>query len=312
MAQSTVPLYGFGGGSGSGATLTVTAPAGATVTVSKDGKAKTKVADSSGVAVFKGLSTGEWTINITDGEQTAQKPVAITADYSTVITFFSATIHVTYPAGAACTATDGVTTLSAPDTGGIWDCVVPNAGTWTVSLDSGFAETVEITQDGEEKTIDKWYLYKSGNEFEASTGGWVATDNRHTTRSGYDASANNVPVFTKNQTDMEIYVNGLGNNGTFGSVKTAQTIDLTHANTLHVDMDGSGAWFHIEIGSAKNGSFDASTFISKMADNQTVSRDDYTVDLSNVSGQHEVVIEMYVGAKAAKLFSINVHNVWIS
>ena len=83
-----VPLYGFGGsGGGTGGTLTVTAPVGVTVTVSKDGKSKTKVADSSGVAVFKGLSGGEWTVTITDGSQKFSKPVTITTDYAVLISF---------------------------------------------------------------------------------------------------------------------------------------------------------------------------------------------------------------------------------
>lgn len=86
--SSNVPMYGFGGGSGgTGAALTVTAPARATVTVSKDGKSKTKVAGTDGVAVFKGLSSGDWTLSITDGTQTAQKTVTITADYDVSITF---------------------------------------------------------------------------------------------------------------------------------------------------------------------------------------------------------------------------------
>ena len=85
--QSMVPLYGFGGGGGAGGTLTVTAPAGCTVTVSRDGKSKTKTADSGGVAVFKGLSGGEWTVTITDGTQTAAKTVTVTTDYITVISF---------------------------------------------------------------------------------------------------------------------------------------------------------------------------------------------------------------------------------
>lgn len=75
------------GGGGTGASLTVNAPAGATVTASKEGKTKTKVAGSDGIVVFKGLASGEWTLTITDGEQTAQKTVTITADYSTDITF---------------------------------------------------------------------------------------------------------------------------------------------------------------------------------------------------------------------------------
>lgn len=86
--QTMVPLYGFGGGSGgTGAALTVTAPAGATVTVSKDGKSKTKVADSSGLAVFKGLSTGTWTVTITNGTDTATDTVNLVADYTKEMSF---------------------------------------------------------------------------------------------------------------------------------------------------------------------------------------------------------------------------------
>lgn len=96
--QTTIPLYGFGGGGGTGATLTVSAPAGAVVTVSKDGKTKTKVAGADGVVVFKGLSTGDWTVNMTSayGTETMQPKVYhITAGYEIVLTFFAATIHVT-------------------------------------------------------------------------------------------------------------------------------------------------------------------------------------------------------------------------
>ena len=86
--QTMVPLYGFGGGSGgTGASLTVNAPAGATVTVSKDGKSKTKVADTDGVAVFKGLSTGEWTVTITNGTDTSTDTVQLTADYTKEMSF---------------------------------------------------------------------------------------------------------------------------------------------------------------------------------------------------------------------------------
>ena len=86
--MGTAFLYGNGGGSGgTGAALTVTAPAGATVTVSKDGKSKTKVADLDGVAVFKGLCTGEWTVTITNGEQTSSKTVTITTEYAVLISF---------------------------------------------------------------------------------------------------------------------------------------------------------------------------------------------------------------------------------
>ena len=165
-----VPLYGFGASGGTGGTLTVTAPANVTVTVSKDGKTKTKNSGTSGVVVFKGLASGTWTLKITDGSQTSSKPVVVTADYSTVIAFFAATINVTYPSGSTCTATDGTTTLTAPNTSGTWACIVPNAGTWTITATNGEktkSGTVTITTGGETTDITLAYtleLFKDGTE----------------------------------------------------------------------------------------------------------------------------------------------------
>ena len=186
--------------SADGGTLTVTAPAGATVTATKDGKTLTRVAGADGVVVFRGLETGTWTLSSTDGTQTASKTVEIVADYATVITFFTATINVTYPPGLSCTATDGTTTLKAPDTSGTWACVVPNAGTWTVSLDNGFAEDVTVTTDGETITLDKWYLYNSGDEHEATTGGWI----EEKLKGCVDTASEH--TLTKNTDNLSLYV----------------------------------------------------------------------------------------------------------
>ena len=154
---------------GTGGTLTVTAPANVTVTVSKDGKTKTKNSGTSGVVVFKGLASGTWTVTITGDGKTAQKNVVVTTDYSTVIAFFAATINITYPAGSTCTCSDGTTTLSAPDTSGTWACIVPNAGTWTVSITDGekHANTsVVISTNGQTQNIELSYrvlLYQAGD-----------------------------------------------------------------------------------------------------------------------------------------------------
>ena len=165
----------------SGGNLTVTTPgAGITVTAARDGKTKTRASGADGTAVFKGLESGDWVLTITDGERTSV-PVSITikTDYATALTFFTATINVSYPEGSSCTATDGVTTLSAPDTGGPWACVVPNAGTWTVTATDGSeskSETAEITTDGQSVSVSIDYgfdLYKAGDECLAVTGGWV-------------------------------------------------------------------------------------------------------------------------------------------
>ena len=173
-----VPLYGFGSSGGTGGTLTVTAPANVTVTVSKDGKTKTKNSGTSGVVVFKGLATGTWTVTITSDGKTAQKNVVVTTDYSTVIAFFAATINIAYPAGSTCTCSDGTTTLSAPDTSGTWACIVPNAGTWTVTSTSGAetdSKTVTITTDGQSTSVELSYalfLFKPNAPSDIIAGEW--------------------------------------------------------------------------------------------------------------------------------------------
>ena len=164
-----VPMYGFGGGGGTGCTLTITAPVGATVTVSKDGKFKpSKVVDTTGSVVFKGLGTGTWTITITNGTDTATKTVEIKADYRAEITFFGSIINIVYPAGATCTVTDGLTTLNAPDTSGTWEFAVPNAGTWTVMIQKGDAhgqETVQVTEPNQTVSVTlnyRMYFIRGG------------------------------------------------------------------------------------------------------------------------------------------------------
>ena len=234
-----VPLYGFGASGGTGGTLTVTAPANVTVTVSKDGKTKTKNSGSSGVVVFKGLASGTWTLTITDGSQTSSKPVVVTADYSTVIAFFAATINITYPAGSTCTCSDGTTTLSAPDTSGTWACIVPNAGTWTAAATDGVentSESVSITTDGQIVAIELSYLlwlYKSGNTYNAVTGGWSVS--KHPSAGGsFDG------VLTLNADSMLLSTEAWGGSAGYANAFTNNSIDLTGVNTLKFKITGIG------------------------------------------------------------------------
>lgn len=233
-----VALEGFGSGS-AGGTLTVTAPANVTVTVSKDGKTKTKNSGTSGVVVFKGLASGTWTLTITDGSQTSSKPVVVTADYSTVIAFFAATINITYPAGSTCTCSDGTTTISAPDTSGTWTCIVPNAGTWTVAATDGVentSESVSITTDGQIVAIELSYLlwlYKSGNTYNAVTGGWSVSEHPSTGGS-FDG------VLTLNDNSMLLSTEAWGGSVGYANAFTNNSIDLTGVNTLKFKITGIG------------------------------------------------------------------------
>lgn len=160
----------IGGQSGSGSLtksiLIVTAPTGSTVTVTKGATTKTAT-EKNGEWWFKNLENGEWTIRATLGGQNATAVYKIEqfGVYRTSIAYFKATINVTYPAGSTCTATDGTTTLTAPDTSGTWACIVPNAGEWTVSVaHKPYKNTVTIIRDGEvaEADVTGYYLYRHG------------------------------------------------------------------------------------------------------------------------------------------------------
>lgn len=258
------------GGGGSGGTLTVTAPANVTVTVSKDGKTKTKNSGTNGVVVFKGLASGTWTVTITGDGKTAQKNVVVTTDYSTVIAFFAATINITYPAGSTCTCSDGTTTLSAPDTSGTWACIVPNAGTWTVTSTSGKetdSKTVTITTDGQSISVELSYalfLFKPNAPSDIIAGEWEMPGNSTVTA------------------EAELVVKSVNNyNGNRAiSARTKGQIDLTEYSTLQATCKASGG-SNTKLEVYSGSSVVASTAIG--ADLTTV-----TVDISALSGLHSI------------------------
>lgn len=276
-------------GGGSGCTLTVTAPARCTVTVSKDGKTKTKTAGTDGVAVFKGLSSGEWTLSIADGSQIAIKHVYIVADYTAEITFFTATIHVTYPVGGVCTITDAVTTMRAPDTSGTWDCVVTNAGTWTVIYKGIVWTSVDITIFGQHETVNVGCLYDAGNQYESVTGGWVGTQTvSSSTKPGGKLTVND---------DNLSFTNVSG--GSYG-IATTNAINLTSYTTLHVLHTGKA---RLQVA---NG-FPTDSPVAEYSSNTSYKEQtEITLDISSVTGAYNIAI----GNRATS--AVNVYKVWLT
>lgn len=246
------------GGGGSGGTLTVTAPANVTVTIAKDGKTKTKDSGTSGVVVFKGLASGTWTVTITGDGKTAQKTVVVTTDYSTTIAFFSATINITYPAGSTCTCTNGSTTLTAPNTGGTWACIVPNAGTWTVNSTNGDkskSADVVITADGQSESVTLQYvtyLFKDGETYDSLTGGWQGTVN--TEKQALQLTANagkTASVWTQNKVDLTDYSSvsvKTDSNVFIGlSIIIASAIGSTSGQVATANISGSESELSLDI-----------------------------------------------------------------
>lgn len=161
-------IMGIRRGGGSGCTLTVTGVAGDTATLTKGSKTYTKTLDSSGKAVFKGLSGGTWTAGMSNGTESTSRNVNIVADYAVTLAYFSATIAVTWPAGSTCTCANGSTVLTAPDTSGSYTFTVTNTGTWTVSCTDGDktkSASVSITTDGQTANVTltyELYLLQNG------------------------------------------------------------------------------------------------------------------------------------------------------
>ena len=72
-------------GGGAGGVLTVTVIPGELVTVSLGDKSQAKTANASGVAVFKGLKAGAWTVAVTRNGKPTAKTVIVVTDYSVSI-----------------------------------------------------------------------------------------------------------------------------------------------------------------------------------------------------------------------------------
>ena len=118
--------------------IVVTAPTGSTVTAT-DGETSLVGTEVSGKWTFQIPSYGVWNITATLNGQTATTSVSVTEvkQYAVTLTYFAATIAVTYPSGSTCTCSNGTTTLTAPNTTGSYTFTVPSAGTWTVKSTNG-------------------------------------------------------------------------------------------------------------------------------------------------------------------------------
>lgn len=271
------------GGGGSGGTLTVTAPANVTVTVSKDGKTKTKNSGTTGVVVFKGLASGKWNVTIVNSDG---KPTTITADvqteYTVTIAFFSATINITYPAGSTCACTDGTTTLTAPDTSGTWACIVPNAGSWTVTATDGNDSTnksVSITADGQTENVALSYtlvLYEKNGE----TVAW-----------SYKAYDHSVPSVNMTLDTLQSQY-GEGN-ARRPTLYTTVKHDVSSYDTLYgsFDMTGSGSLYLGILSSPPATGCDSVEkvgFASYASGNG--GKVDLTLDISSFTGEYYIAV----------------------
>lgn len=265
------------GGGGSGATLTIMGVAGATVTASKNGKTYTRTINNSGTAVFKGLSTGIWTVTMSGGGQSTTRTVEITADYSLTIAYFSATITITYPANSTCVVTDssGATIASDTNTGTsakTWTATVGATGTYTITATatdgSGKTKstTVSITTNGQVATVTLAYelvLFDglNGGDNTDVTGGWKLSEN-YTYGSDLNVTAKSITVSNGGGEDYGSWYGGTAR------ATTKNTIDFSSYSTAEIKVTTANDNAEILVGEAKLGISTAGT---------------YTLDISNVT-----------------------------
>lgn len=275
-----------GGSSGSGGTLTVTGIAGDIVTVSKDGKTYTRTFNSSGVAVFKGLSTGTWTVTMTNSAgQTATRTVEITADYTLTIEYFSATISITYPAQSTCVVKNSSGTQVASDTNTsagtkTWTAMVDAAGTYTITATatdgSGKTKsaTVSITADGQSASVTLSYELVLFNNGVVSGYAWDSSN----ADSGYgDAQVSNGLIYLYGYT----WDNGLVLKPGWGEIGISSAINLSDYSTLKVRLnkiDGAEGTAKIQVGTTVLGDNTATTTVTLTAGTTT------SLDISSITG----------------------------
>lgn len=257
-------------GGGAGGNLKVIALAGVAVTVTKGSKVKQKVADAAGVAMFTGLETGTWTVTLPADVSPPTRTVDIDVDYVVVIAYFSATINITYPAGSTCTCSDGTTTLSAPDTSGTWACIVPNAGTWTVTSTSETetdSKAVTITTDGQSTSVELSYalfLFKPNSPSDIIAGEWETPGNGTVTAEA-ELTVKSVNAYNGDRTY---------------SARTKGQIDLTAYSTLQATCKASGG------SNTKLEVYSGSSVVASAAIGTSLTT--VTVDISALSGLHSI------------------------
>lgn len=270
-----VPLYGFGGSGGSPnkSIIIVAAPTGSTVTCKMGSTTKT-ASEKNGTWTFSGLDIGTWTITATKGSSIATQDVDITrltVEYVT-ITYFSATINVTYPAGSTCTCSDGTTTLTAPNTSGSWTCIVYNAGTWTATAtdgDKSKSADVVITTDGQTESVTLLYityLFKDGETYDSLTGGWQGTVNAE-------------------KQALQLIVQA----GKSQNVHTKSKVDMTDYSTISAKTDANIR--NVSLTLIIEDSYAASKPVAK-AELDTAS-DEVSLDISNITGSHFIRLYSY-------------------
>ena len=238
-----------GGGSTVKVTTSESSLYGQSVTLSDGVNTLTETFSGSGEATFSGVTlTGSLTVSASYGGQTATRTLSIPyfGNYTTSLSFFTATITVTFDAskGATCTL-DGTTVSTSP-----YAFTVSSAGTYTASctLDGvtkqGTAKVITTDGQTETDTIEYGTINLTyANEFRGQTITCAKTGGSTITKTA-PSSGNTMSFYPDTTGTWEItgaysgttYSSG---NITVSSLSTAVSATLQTNVTLSVTMYGA-------------------------------------------------------------------------
>ena len=233
-----------GGGSTVNITTTETTLKGKSVTITQGTTVLTSTFDNSGVAVFTGVTlTGNVAVSASDGTQSTTKVFNIPyfGNYTFTVTFFSATITVTFPysLGATCTLSDGITTLNATTSPMAFS--VPNVGTWTATCTlDGQAKTdsAVITTDGQTESLTFAYgtiNLTYDNEFRGMS--ITCTDNDSTITKTAPISGNSMAFYPPSTGTWTI--SGVYSGVTYTTTATVSSLSTAVTAQLQTTPNGS-------------------------------------------------------------------------
>lgn len=201
-----------------------------------------------------------------------------------------AAIAVSYPAGSICTCTKGTKTLKAKDTSGSYLFMIPEAGTWTVTVTDGTetaSQAVIISSQWQSVNVElsfKTYLYRSGNTFDELTGGWENVAKKSQSNSGVAAGK---ATITYNADSISV------SNGAVSNIFYCKNqIDLTGLNTLTfkgvLTPKSTDTYFCKMIIWTAIGTYVVSN-VAASVDNKTgYANGGMTLDVSQINGPHIV------------------------
>ena len=303
-------IYVLSGG-GSGATLVVTGVAGDTCTITKGTKTHTKTFGTDKKATFKGLATGTWTVKMTNGSKTSTRTITINADYELTITYFSATIKVTYPAKSKCVIKNSSGTQVASDTNTgtsakTWTAKVGATGTYTITATatdgSGKTKstTVSITADGQVKTAELVYellLFNNGLV------DGIAWDNVHNQDNQASSTISNVIKMYSWSWD-----NNISLQRPIAERGISSAIDLSKYSMLKIRTKAcarSEGVVELHIGSSLGGYDLGDAYITKTAGQTT------SIDVSAITKSSFITIWAQPGSEYGNVIDISFDKVWL-